>query len=1387
MTSTRSLDLAAESIQEAVAWKEALHTLLIFMSSNTDWAIDQLHRKKPTWRHDSLDNPPLPTGRRKSLTAASPREMGSGADGRTTSRTSSSRSHASLKDQMFSATRAGDYDTLCSLLNTKISVNLMAGDLQDTPLMIACRYGMDDIARLCLNHGARNDPHPDFGQTALHCAVESKSFGCARVLLDAAAPSGSDRLIANLKDVNGSSSLHLACRTGDLRITKLLVGHGADISLRDQNFRTALHVSCFFGHQTLLCCLLDSGGDGYLELVDSDGRTALHYAAECGHLSCVKLLLETAANPIAQDSNRQTPYQVAYREGHERVCELLLEYQRHLPDGRHHRDSLSVFGSSDDPFDGVPTRGWVNRDPPLVASYSHPPLAAPSPLMRNISYPLPAPVSETAHPSSLPRPHTSRPSSATNGTPTSVHVSSPTAQLREKFRFSSSSPLASPRDRSAVRPGAVSASPEPSVSFKAHESPTLSSRKGRVNEMIDSEILPRPSSTPTSMKLFSSPVSGIAKKTAVTRAVESPSASTAAASSFNSLQSQADPDSDSVSLSLERFSLFGGQWDVYHTPEGGDAYYLEAHSQHSQWEDPRLHGILVYNEKTGAYVKCAKLPQYWALQAPPQRFTENNKEEPAFPLPQSSPRSSPPQSPDLVCVPSLDPQGVKGKGSNRLQEDEYVEELEDRATKPLMRTRELDQRPLFGQRSVSPELIPTEILSPPSIAPLVASPAVLDPPLDVGSQPEEESDPLLEEVFEEDVDRCESCSESGDLAGSFRSLQSYKNLEVSLASETDDEVGHGAQRQSKQRRHGEGRQGREDVDHLETDHLEEIGWSSRPLPKQARRPIHSSAYASSPTQDFLVRSGPVATESPLPTSDDLDEIHQPRLNANNDGISRRRDDLSGNFSYQGALEFGVDQPEESSEPLEGVISRSQYPTRSEPRDQRVDQPVSLEKERKREEEIPSLLIADRSTIRYGLGLGEQVGRSTATYPNPSLKIDLSLSSDDETIPSLVASRNSVPVPTPPLATSTDLSDWDESDAEPLPNRPSRQQPHGVALLNSRPPTDSNFEISEDLIATLRPLSPSPSSTSAEGEPFRRSLTAEELERQKIFSAELGGYGNGGSLFESNGVGARGQTDFTALATVRQVSDVLESHFPSLSHADLLVNAIQTLDRIGGKINSHNLSLLETALPSPDKLSEVLLCIRSPSDAHPYGPGELLCLSVASSYPLFLRKLKGFLLLTELTSALPAVLSRLRLMIEFCNEVSPPAPYPAHCPTAGSRQRPTEATLAATALSRSKDHSDRHHPSRPLLLAPERVAPKYCSWSGDPSLFSPSPPSSQTHSQRRKERRSLSSSHSSAPKSQRRHSSTPPPSPLSSPARTARGYRSPHLPCPSSEHSLSSWR
>lgn len=60
-------------------------------------------------------------------------------------------------------------------------------------------------------------------------------------------------------------------------------------------------------------------------LKPSTKRTALHWAAQNGHLEITQELLKAGANPLLEDKNKKTPFQIATAQGHPTVAALLKQ------------------------------------------------------------------------------------------------------------------------------------------------------------------------------------------------------------------------------------------------------------------------------------------------------------------------------------------------------------------------------------------------------------------------------------------------------------------------------------------------------------------------------------------------------------------------------------------------------------------------------------------------------------------------------------------------------------------------------------------------------------------------------------------------------------------------------------------------------------------------------------------------------------------------------------------------------------------------------------------------------------------------------------------------------------------------------------------------------
>ncbi|TQV89980.1 vegetative incompatibility protein HET-E-1 [Cordyceps javanica] len=96
----------------------------------------------------------------------------------------------------------------------------------------------------------------------------------------------------NAKDKYGASPLHCVKYENNKApdIVKLLIERGADISARNDQGQTALHLACSQGSLGSVPALVKKVAD--FAAVDLEGRNAIHYAAQSGNTDLVKILAQ---------------------------------------------------------------------------------------------------------------------------------------------------------------------------------------------------------------------------------------------------------------------------------------------------------------------------------------------------------------------------------------------------------------------------------------------------------------------------------------------------------------------------------------------------------------------------------------------------------------------------------------------------------------------------------------------------------------------------------------------------------------------------------------------------------------------------------------------------------------------------------------------------------------------------------------------------------------------------------------------------------------------------------------------------------------------------------------------------------------------------------------
>ena len=133
----------------------------------------------------------------------------------------------------------------------------------------------------------------------------------------------------NAREHNGQltlmnyTALMWAAYKGHGNVVKVLLAHGADISVRDSEKRTPLMMAASAGHLDIVRMLADAGADIHARSNYSD--TALFMAASGGHRAVLAWLIEKGAAVDEVNDTGETALMAAALRGHTRVVEILVK------------------------------------------------------------------------------------------------------------------------------------------------------------------------------------------------------------------------------------------------------------------------------------------------------------------------------------------------------------------------------------------------------------------------------------------------------------------------------------------------------------------------------------------------------------------------------------------------------------------------------------------------------------------------------------------------------------------------------------------------------------------------------------------------------------------------------------------------------------------------------------------------------------------------------------------------------------------------------------------------------------------------------------------------------------------------------------------------------
>ncbi|XP_067857758.1 ankyrin repeat domain-containing protein 55 [Heptranchias perlo] len=295
---------------------------------------------------------------------------------------------------VYQAASNGDVNTLTAVIREDPSILECCDSEGSTPLMHAISGRQLDTVKLLLKMGASINTEDACGRTALSLATYLGWLdGCVTLLrngakqnipdkngrlpLHAATAENNVRLLAvllqqttmceiNHQDNEGMTPLHWAAFHNRPQHVQALLQKGADPTLVDKDFKTALHWAVQSGNRVMTSIILDhhvspsiinyddengktsvhiAAAAGYsdiiyelaripecnLQTLDVDDRTPLHWAAAAGKADCVQALMQLGVDSSPRDINENTPLTYAMYCGHTACIKLFSQENRSEP------------------------------------------------------------------------------------------------------------------------------------------------------------------------------------------------------------------------------------------------------------------------------------------------------------------------------------------------------------------------------------------------------------------------------------------------------------------------------------------------------------------------------------------------------------------------------------------------------------------------------------------------------------------------------------------------------------------------------------------------------------------------------------------------------------------------------------------------------------------------------------------------------------------------------------------------------------------------------------------------------------------------------------------------------------------------------------------------
>lgn len=146
-----------------------------------------------------------------------------------------------------------------------------------TPLLLACKGGVDDVIDLLIHAGADVEARDNHGDTGLSLAIRNRHTECAKLLVMAGAN-------VNVENKN-ETALTIACQQGNVPAVKLLIQASADINAGKTFGSSPMEIAMTWGNFEIIGDLIQHG---VLKPRDDKSHT-------CAYSAILDLLIKAGA------------------------------------------------------------------------------------------------------------------------------------------------------------------------------------------------------------------------------------------------------------------------------------------------------------------------------------------------------------------------------------------------------------------------------------------------------------------------------------------------------------------------------------------------------------------------------------------------------------------------------------------------------------------------------------------------------------------------------------------------------------------------------------------------------------------------------------------------------------------------------------------------------------------------------------------------------------------------------------------------------------------------------------------------------------------------------------------------------------------------------------